>query len=607
MPKTRPGRAKKRNLTFAALGLTPILVAGGLAAGGGNLIDAAGISLRAESPLTLNGHGHGHGRGMGQWGAYGYAKQGWDANRILSHYYGNTTAGKVDNADVTVSLSERKSVAVRADAGAKVGGVTVAPGQAVSLAGGNATITTGCGGTDVRSVAAEWVEPIAAGSNRPDNELLTFCNNGGQYRGAIGMVNGAVQNKLNVDDYVKGVVPKESSPGWADSGGFEALKAQAVAARSYVLAGLAAGRKMDNTQASQVYSGVSGEDPRTNRAVDATAGVVRMRDGKPALTEFSSSTGGYTAGGDFPAVVDAGDTASPTHDWTATVSPASISQAFGVGPLRTFEVTEANGLGGGAGRVIKARIVGANRTVEATGDEVRQKLQLKSDWFEVQGQQSQPKTVKPPVGPTAPGGGLLDLSPLNALLGGGVPDLSSLGTPGSDVAGQLTPMLEQLIATGSKALAAKQVALARSDNANGSLGLVKSDNSQGSLGTVSKERNDARSDNANGSLGLVKSDNSQGSLGTVKSDNSQGSTGTVSKDRSNARSDNSQGSTGTVAAPELVTDRNGITGLVQVLSNGVLYYSPLTGAQALFGQALTDFLNGGGVAALGFPKADGLR
>lgn len=569
MPRTRPGRAKKRTLTFAALGLAPVLLAGGVAVGGTGWIESTGISLRADAPLTLNGHGHGHGRGMGQWGAYGYAKQGWKADKILRHYYGNTTAGKVDNPDVTVSLSEKQSVSVRADAGAKVGGQTVAPGQAVSLSGGNATITQGCGGAVVKKVPAQWVEPINPGPNRPMEELLTFCGGGDKYRGALGLTSDGVSNKLHVDDYVKGVIPKESVPGWADSGGFEALKAQAVAARSYVLAGLASGRKMNNTQQSQVYHGASGEDPRTNRAADATAGQVRLRNGKPALTEFSASTGGYTAGGDFPAVVDEGDKLSPTHTWTATVSPSSIASAFGVGAFRSFEVIEANGLGPGSGRVVKARIVGSDRTVEATGDEVRTKLGLKSDWFSVAGQKSMPKIVKPPMGPTAPGGTgslgeFLDLSPLTELLSGSVPELSALGLSDlSAVTGQLGPLVEQMIGTGMSALAAKQVALDRSDNSNGS------------TGTVSRER----------------------------SDNANGSTGTVDR----TRSDNSQGSTGTVAKPELVTDGKGLHGLVQVLANGIIYYSPATGAQALFGQALTDFLNGGGLEVLGFPKADALN
>ena len=533
MPNVRPNRAKKRTLTFAALGLAPALLAGGLVVGGTEVFSSDGVTLAADAPITLAGHGHGHGRGMGQWGAYGYAKKGWSADRILKHFYGNTTAGKVGTPDITVSLSEKSSVSVHADAGMRVGTVKVDPGQAVRLSGNTATITRGCGGAVVKTVPASQVDPIAAGPNRPANELLTFCNGGDKYRGSLALGAGGVQNKLHVDDYVKGVIPKESMPSWADSGGFEALKAQAVAARSYVLAGLAQGRKIDNTQQSQMYHGASGEDPRTSRAADATAGQIRLLNGKPALTEFSASTGGYTAGGLFPAVRDDGDAISPTHNWTATVSAASIGSAFGVGSLKSFEVIEANGLGEGSGRVIKVRVVGSGGTVEATGDEARTKLKLKSDWFSVKGQKSMPKIVRPKVGPEAPGGDFLDLSPINALLNQLLPGFSAVGLP--DVAGlteQIRPMVEKLLTEGITSLDAKRVALDKSDN--------------------------------------------------------------------------SQGSTGTVAKPELLTDGKGMPGLVQVIENGVLYFSPTTGAHALMGQALTDFLAAGGLQKLGFPNADGL-
>ncbi|MGB3304305.1 SpoIID/LytB domain-containing protein [Gordonia sp. (in: high G+C Gram-positive bacteria)] len=535
MPNVRPSRAKKRTVTFAALGLAPALLAGGLIAGGTGVFSSDDVALAASSPIVLDGHGHGHGRGLGQWGAYGYAKQGWSADRILKHYYGNTVAGKVGTPDVTVSLSEKSSVSVHATAGMRVGPEKVAPGQAVSLSGTTATITSGCGGAVVKTVQASMVDPINPGTNRPAEELLTFCGGNDQYRGSIGVGPDGVINKLHVDDYVKGVIPKESMPSWADSGGFEALKAQAVAARSYVVAGLANGRKMDNTQQSQMYHGASGEDPRTNRAADATAGQIRTLGGKPALTEFSASTGGYTAGGLFPAVRDAGDSISPTHNWTATVSASSIASAFGVGALKSFEVIEANGLGEGSGRVVKVRVVGTGGTVEATGDQARTKLQLKSDWFAVKGQKTMPKIVKPQIGPDAPSGGdFLDLSPLNTMLSQLVPGLPVIALP--DAAGllaQAQPLVEQLLKQGMPALAAKQVALEKSDN--------------------------------------------------------------------------SQGSTGTVASPQMLTDGKGMPGLVQVLQNGMLYFSPTTGAHALMGQALTDFLNAGGLAKLGFPTADGLR
>ena len=563
MPRVRPNRARKRSASFFALTLAPVLAAGAVVVGTStDVLSGDSVSLAADGPITLRGHGHGHGRGMGQWGAFGYAKQGWSADRILNHYYGGTTAGKVSNPDVTVSLSEKSSVNVRADAGMRVAGQEVAPGQAVSLSGGTASITEGCGGNVVRSVPAQWVEPLNAAPNRPANELLTFCGTNDAYRGAIGLDGGKVVNKLHVDDYVKGVIPKESFPAWADQGGFEALKAQAVAARTYVVSGLERGRAIDNTQNSQMYHGVQGEDPRTNRAADATAGDIRLQNGKAAFTEFSASTGGYTAGGEFPAVVDAGDAISPTHEWTATISPSAVAAAYpSVGSVQSVEVIEANGLGAGSGRAIKVRVTGTGGSVEDSAMNFRNKLGLKSDWFSVDGQRSMPKIVRPPVGPADPGNGSLDLGDLTALLGQ-IPglNLNALGLPGISALGELSPLLQQLLSAGTEAIGAKLVALDRSDNANGS------------LGTVSRDR----------------------------SDNSNGSTGTVSRDRS----DNSNGSTGTVSEPELVTDGNGVQGLIQVLQNGVIFFSPQTGAHALFGQALTDYLERGGLAVLGFPHQD---
>ena len=106
----------------------------------------------------------------------------------------------------------------------------------------------------------------------------------------------------------------------------EALKAQAVAARSYALANLAKGKDYDlyaDTR-SQVYGGLDAEVPATNDAVDATKGEVVLYDGKVANTLFFSTSGGRTAsaaettGTGVPylvSVVDPYDTASPYHDW----------------------------------------------------------------------------------------------------------------------------------------------------------------------------------------------------------------------------------------------------------------------------------------------------
>ena len=87
--------------------------------------------------------------------------------------------------------------------------------------------------------------------------------------------------------------------------GYEALRAQAIAARSYALAeGAKRGDRYNDTQDSQVYGGAGKEDPRTDKAVASTAGLVMAKNGYAVSTEFSSSTGGFTAGGDFTAVKD---------------------------------------------------------------------------------------------------------------------------------------------------------------------------------------------------------------------------------------------------------------------------------------------------------------
>jgi SpoIID/LytB domain protein len=206
------------------------------------------------------------------------------------------------------------------------------------------------------------------------------------------------------------VVPRESPASWGDAAGgrgIEALKAQAVAARSYAWAeNRAAWARTCDTVSCQVYSGagINGrtvEDRRTDAAIAGTADVVlRNTAGAVVRTEFSSSTGGYSAGGTFPAVLDEGDPASPYHNWTAKISASTIAQAFGVGELVDIRVTKRNGLGADGGRVTQVQIVGTGKTVSTTGSDVRTKLGLRSDWFSVAGAASAPPA--PPAPPAQP-------------------------------------------------------------------------------------------------------------------------------------------------------------------------------------------------------------
>ncbi len=118
------------------------------------------------------------------------------------------------------------------------------------------------------------------------------------YRGELRIINinGKLNviNKLNIEDYIRGVVPSEMPSGWE----YEALKAQAVAARSYALANLgkraSQGYDLKDTPEDQAYGGASAEKLKTNRAVKETESVVIIYDLKIIPAYYSASAGGQT-------------------------------------------------------------------------------------------------------------------------------------------------------------------------------------------------------------------------------------------------------------------------------------------------------------------------
>lgn len=103
-----------------------------------------------------------------------------------------------------------------------------------------------------------------------------------------------VINKINLEDYIKGVVPSEMPSGWS----YEAHKAQAIAARSYALANLGKrashGYDLKDTPEDQAYGGASAEKRNTNRAVEDTREIVLIYDSKIIPAYYSASAGGQT-------------------------------------------------------------------------------------------------------------------------------------------------------------------------------------------------------------------------------------------------------------------------------------------------------------------------
>lgn len=281
-----PRRSRRRRITrAAAVTVVPVLAIGG----------AVLWDRPSSSPTLVDfpGTSGGHGRGMSQLGALEYAKQGWNAQQILNRYYPGAILGSVSTGlPVTVQLSDRSRLDVLAPAGAIVGGQQIAPGQAVSIDGTTATVRAGCGGAVLATIPAPdgTVSPTTANQSLPMNQVLRFCGDNAGYRGRLVARGGNVLNVVGIEDYVRGVVPIESSPGWADQGGVAALQAQAIAARSYVLVrGATRGDEFDDTQASQVYGGTDREDPRTDAVVVSTGGLVMAQNGTVFETEYGAS------------------------------------------------------------------------------------------------------------------------------------------------------------------------------------------------------------------------------------------------------------------------------------------------------------------------------
>ncbi|MFE7745397.1 SpoIID/LytB domain-containing protein [Nocardia sp. NPDC057455] len=266
---------------------------------------------------------------MSQVGAFENARAGWAAERILEHYYPGATLTTIAPTAVRVRLMTQDGKALDAFAGVglRVAGREVAPGQVAHLTplpggGANVVVTAGCDGDVLWQAATDdpWIHPIDSRPNRPAAEHLTLCG-GPAYRGALGVTveDGAARtiNQVDVEDYLLGVVPAEVQPNWADKGAAEALRAQAIAARSYALAEQRYPYAQTcDTTACQRYPGVAREDSRTSAAVAATAGTVLLRDGRILRTEYSAAPGGgqpadiqtFAVG---PAPVDSTTAASP--------------------------------------------------------------------------------------------------------------------------------------------------------------------------------------------------------------------------------------------------------------------------------------------------------
>jgi stage II sporulation protein D len=162
---------------------------------------------------------------------------------------------------------------------------------------------------------------------------------------------------LDLETYLRGVVPIEASPGWPDA----ALQAQAILARTYALAkkNITRGYDVVTTESDQRYGGPAAEHPATTAAVEATRGLTLQFAGGPASVFYSSCCGGHTesaadvwghAALPYLRGVDDGANcaAAPDYRWTRTMPLDRARSALAdrlSGALRGVDVGDPDGSG----------------------------------------------------------------------------------------------------------------------------------------------------------------------------------------------------------------------------------------------------------------------
>ena len=190
-------------------------------------------------------------------------------------------------------------------------------------------------------------------------------------------------NIVNLEDYLLGVVPSEMPSLWPD----EALKAQAIAARSYAVANLGKHGKdgydvKDNIE-DQVYLGTKAETEMTNQAVSLTNGLIIRYEGQPVCAYFHSAGGGTTEAAEnvwhkslpyLKAVPDF-DQDSPMYNWTKNFTAEQAENALPadkeLGKIISICVSERSP----AGRAVRLVVFGSKNACIISGEATKKVFQ----------------------------------------------------------------------------------------------------------------------------------------------------------------------------------------------------------------------------------------
>ena len=232
----------------------------------------------------------------------------------------------------------------------------------------------------------------------PKDGLFKINNDDSKiYRGSL-IVNNisdsqfALINKLNLEEYLYGVVEKEIGS-YAPK---EAIKAQAVAARTYAISHIGMfskyGFDVTDSKYQQVYKGYSTEKDNVNKAVDETCGLVMYYNDIPIRAFYFASSGGKTENSEnvwnspIPYLVSVLDeyeiNRRETSRWIVEFTKEQIEGMLAnrnivIGDLLDIQITKRSE----SGRVLELQYIGTTDTYTRTKNDVRLPLNLKSQWF----------------------------------------------------------------------------------------------------------------------------------------------------------------------------------------------------------------------------------
>ena len=364
-------------------------------------------AAQARTIYTLTGHGWGHGIGLSQYGALGYAQHGWAYDAILAHYYQGTTLSALPNSvQMRVQLaSGRASYSI--SGASKVTVVDEGGSTTKKLPAGSYRVERGTSGrlrvidapTNAR-VVKHLTGPVRlSGSQalRVDSTVgMGWAHD--HWHGALRVIRSGsslmLVDVVPLEYYLRGVVPSEMPASWLAS----ALRAQAVAARSYAVATRHPTSLFDayaDTR-SQVYGPIEHEAAASTAAVSATAHQVLWYSGNVAVGFFSSSSGGWTASeqaawgsGGEPYLVpvrdryDGAQGLNPNHTWpTRVLTPRGLARAVGLsGKVRSVDLT----VDGPSQRITHATFHTRKADHGYSGPGAESALGLRSNYFRIVG------------------------------------------------------------------------------------------------------------------------------------------------------------------------------------------------------------------------------